>query len=366
MSKILVIEDADALRNDIIEMLTFEGFSVEGVENGLLGVEAAQSYHPDLIICDIMMPELNGYQVLESLQKDSSTRTIPFIFLTARTDRSDMRYGMGLGADDYLLKPFMATELLETINARLRRHETFVEIAEQQVQDLSENIMTALPHELRTPLNTILGFSEMLSLESARLKPNEVARWAQHINEAGRRLNRLIENYLMFARVETLHRDAEKLTELRNHETLAGPIIQMQAYSKVDLYDRADDLRMTVDDEPYVAVSDQDLSKIIEEILDNALKFSNEGTPLNVVAAREDDRYVLRVKNAGRGMTQPEIDAIGAYMQFNRYFYEQQGNGLGLIISKRLVELYGGEFKICSDVDRETEIVIKLPLSDHA
>ena len=362
MSKILVIEDADALRNDIVEMLTFEGFSVEGAENGLRGVEAAQSYHPDLIICDIMMPELNGYQVLETLQKDSATRTIPFIFLTARTDRSDMRYGMGLGADDYLLKPFMATELLETIHARLRRHETFVEIAEQQVQDLSENIMTALPHELRTPLNTILGFSEMLSLESSRLKPNEIARWAQYINDAGKRLNRLVENYLMFARAETLHRDTEKLTELKNHETLAGPIIHMQAQSKAETYDRGADLQITVDNNTYVTIADQDLSKIVEEVIDNALKFSKEGTIVHVIAASEDDRYVLRVKNAGRGMTQQQIDAIGVYMQFNRFFYEQQGNGLGLIIAKRLVELYSGEFKICSIVDRETEVVIKMPV----
>lgn len=361
MPKILVIEDADPLRNDIVEMLSFEGFDVSGAENGLRGVEAAREQLPDLIVCDIMMPELNGYEVLETLQKDDSTRTIPFIFLTAKTDRSDMRYGMGLGADDYLLKPFMATELLDTIQARLRRHDTFVEIAEQQVQELSENIMTALPHELRTPLNTILGFSEMLSMEASRLKPNEVARWAQHINEAGRRLNRLVENYLVYARVETLHRDGEKMKELMSTEAMAGPIMLMHAQTKAELFERIDDLKMSIHEDVIINVSDQDFGKIFEEIVDNAFKFSDPGTSVEVLGKHDGDNYIVQVKNTGRGMTREQIDAVGAYMQFNRFFYEQQGNGLGLVIAKRLLELYGGSVSIQSVVDQETIVTLKFP-----
>ena len=89
MSKILVIEDAESLRNDIIEMLTFEDFDVRGAENGRVGVDTARQYLPDLIICDIMMPELDGYGVLSELRKEEKTLAIPFIFLTAKTDRID-------------------------------------------------------------------------------------------------------------------------------------------------------------------------------------------------------------------------------------------------------------------------------------
>jgi CheY-like chemotaxis protein len=93
MKKILVVEDAHSLRKDILEMLGFEGFEAIGAENGLVGVQKAREHLPDLIICDIMMPELDGYGVLEELRKDPVTATIPFIFLTARTDRMDMRRG---------------------------------------------------------------------------------------------------------------------------------------------------------------------------------------------------------------------------------------------------------------------------------
>jgi len=94
MKKILVVEDAQSLRKDIVEMLGFEGFEAIGAENGLVGVDRARQVLPDLIICDIMMPGLDGYGVLEELRKDTLTSTIPFIFLTARTDRVDVRQGM--------------------------------------------------------------------------------------------------------------------------------------------------------------------------------------------------------------------------------------------------------------------------------
>ena len=112
MKKILVVEDEQSLRKDIIEMLTYEGFDVIGAENGRVGIEEAQRHLPDLIICDIMMPEINGYDVLAELRKEGKTATIPFIFLTARTDKLDRRQGMEQGADDYLTKPFAIRELL--------------------------------------------------------------------------------------------------------------------------------------------------------------------------------------------------------------------------------------------------------------
>ncbi len=362
VAKILIIEDADPLRNDVIEMLTFEGFDVRGAADGHEGVDEAQKYHPDLIICDIMMPGMDGYEVLSALQKDIETRTIPFIFLTAKTDRADMRYGMGLGADDYLTKPFMANELLETIHARLQRHVVFTDIAEQQVNELSENIITALPHELRTPLNTILGFSDMLAAESSRLKPDEVSKWAQHISEAGKRLNRLMENYLTYARIETLRRDPEKSSELKGSKSMPAVIIQIHAEHYAEFYERADELELDIDNGQEVCISDQDISKITEELIDNAFKFSQKGSKVHVSTLTEGEQYMIRVRNSGRGMSPAQINAVGAYMQFDRFFYEQQGNGLGLIISKRLTELYNGELSISSVPHEQTTVEVRLPL----
>jgi len=121
MIKILVIEDTESLLEEIIETLCLEGFEAKGAENGAIGVQVAKQYLPDLIICDVMMPELNGYGTLEALQNFTPTSTTPFIFLTAKADRGDMRYGMELGANDYLTKPFTTSELLKAIAAQLKK-----------------------------------------------------------------------------------------------------------------------------------------------------------------------------------------------------------------------------------------------------
>lgn len=121
MKKILLIEDNPEVRENTSEILSLANFNVVVAENGKIGVELAQREKPDLIICDIMMPELDGYGVLHILSKNEQTASIPFIFLTAKTEKTDIRKGMNLGADDYLTKPFDDTDLLNAIEARLRK-----------------------------------------------------------------------------------------------------------------------------------------------------------------------------------------------------------------------------------------------------
>lgn len=122
MKKILLIEDNHDVRENTEEILTLANYKVMSAPNGKVGVELAQNEKPDLIICDIMMPELDGYGVLHILSKNEETARIPFIFLTAKTEKSDIRKGMNLGADDYLTKPFDDTDLLNAIEVRLKKH----------------------------------------------------------------------------------------------------------------------------------------------------------------------------------------------------------------------------------------------------
>ncbi len=121
MIQVLVIEDMDALREEIMDTLRFEGYEVLGAENGIKGVALATEHLPDVILCDVMMPQMDGYETLRILRQQPSTAMIPFIFLTAKADKSDMRHGMELGADDYLTKPFTVAELLGAIQGRLQK-----------------------------------------------------------------------------------------------------------------------------------------------------------------------------------------------------------------------------------------------------
>ena len=123
MTKILVIEDELFVRENIVELLEAEDFEVFNTDNGILGILWAQDNIPDLVICDVMMPEMNGHEVLSTMRELPTISLIPFIFLTAMADKGDIRHGMELGADDYLTKPFTRKELLNAINARLAKQE---------------------------------------------------------------------------------------------------------------------------------------------------------------------------------------------------------------------------------------------------
>ncbi|MGB3263537.1 MAG: EAL domain-containing response regulator, partial [Microcoleus sp.] len=127
MNKILVIEDDRVIRENILKLLKAEGFDVTGAENGALGLNAAVSSLPDVILCDVMMPELDGYGVLAALRSHPVTATVPFVFLTGKAERSEMRQGMELGADDYLTKPFSKAELVGAVSSRLKKQAALVQ-----------------------------------------------------------------------------------------------------------------------------------------------------------------------------------------------------------------------------------------------
>ncbi len=120
-TRILVIEDEPEMRRNLALILRMEGFDALAAENGRIGLETALREKPDLVLCDVMMPELDGYGVLRGLRADPATVGIPFIFLTAKGEKGDQRAGMNLGADDYLTKPVGSQELLEAVTARLQR-----------------------------------------------------------------------------------------------------------------------------------------------------------------------------------------------------------------------------------------------------
>lgn len=177
MNKILVIEDEEIVRSNIVEILESGDFEAIGAENGRRGIEIAVKNLPNLIICDVTMPELDGYGVLKLLRQNSSTKTIPFIFLTARADKTDIRTGMNLGADDYLTKPFRRTELLTAVTARLAKHQAMTERYHDQLEVAQKELIHSLYYDRLTNLpNQLLlreKFDESL-LQKGSVQPPSI------------------------------------------------------------------------------------------------------------------------------------------------------------------------------------------------
>jgi two-component system, sensor histidine kinase and response regulator len=368
MSKILVIEDEDYVRNNVLELLEAEHFEVVSAENGLLGVHAAQEQLPDLIICDVMMPKLGGHEVLELLRKDPKTELIPFIFLTAKSEKTDVRQAMEQGADDYLTKPFTRAELLGAVHTRLEKQGMILKHSQQKLDNLRSGIAYALPHEMLTPLTSILGFSQTIMLQCNSLKRPKILEMVERIHDSGERLHRVIQNFLLYAELELAATSPEKIKLLRSNQTnSAKRVVTAVVSQKARQFKREADLVLTVEDSS-IGISEINFNKMVDELVDNAFKHSPKGTPVHIISGTKDGKFMLSVTNQGRGMTAEQIANLGAYVQFERRVHEQQGSGLGLVIAMRLAELHGGNItieskSIAKDITgKETLVRVTLPI----
>ncbi len=363
MKTILVIEDERAIRESMLDLLEAEGFNVVSAEDGDIGIQKAREHLPDLILCDITMPRMDGFEVLRRLRDQPTTATIPFIFLTARGAKEEIRQGMELGADDYLTKPCSINELLRAIGSRFKKHEELLNQSQRQLNTLRQSIALSLPHELRTPLNGILGLAELRMDDYQQVERQEIYEIAEGIYFAADRLHRLIQNFLLYVELELAAKDSDRIRHLRNGKTqFPKALIASVATQVAHRVGRDTDLALNLQNAA-VQMADLKLSKVIEELTDNAFKFSKPGTPVTLTAVVNDEAMVLSIADQGRGMTTEQIASMGAYMQFERKFYEQQGAGLGLAIAKRLVELHNGEFSITS-TQQGTTVQMTLPLAD--
>ena len=361
MKKILVIDDEEWLREMVHVALRQKGYEVVEAENGAKGIEVARKELPDLILCDVNMERVDGYLTLQSLRSEPATASIPFILMTGLANNAGMRHGMELGADDYLPKPFTIDAMYAAVAARLKKAQGLREEAERNLATLRDSISMALPHELRTPLNGILAYGEILGTDAATLKPAEIAEMGHVISESGKRLVRLVENFLIYAQTELLRADPNMAASLKKKLTPnPAKTIETHARQQAAAAGRTADLALELADQP-VAMSEEYLGKVVDEIVLNAFKFSGRGTPVQVTLAGPQNLWTLSVNDRGSGMTPEQIAKVGAYMQFDRKLHEQQGLGLGLNIAKRLVELHGGTLAIQSNPGAGTTFTVKIP-----
>ncbi len=365
MATILVIEDETAIRENLTDLLEAEGYEVVSAANGRLGVQQARQHLPDLILCDILMPELDGYGVYRELRQDPVTAIIPFVFLTAKANQADIRAGMTLGADDYLTKPFTREEVLQAIATRLAKRAVVVQHFQSKMDELRQSMARMLPHELRTPLTGILGFSSVLIEDYATLPPDEIRGIAESIHRAGQRLYRLAQKFLLYAELELIARDPEQVQALwRSRVTSTALLIENVARQKALEAKRNADLVLDLQDGPAQAAESY-LIFMLEELLENAFKFSPAGTPVQVSSRAANRALTITITDRGRGMTPEQIARVDAYVQFERRRYEQQGPGLGLAIARRVAELHGGKLTIESVPGQQTTVRVVLPMAQN-
>ena len=362
-SKILVIEDTHSLREVIVDILTFEGMQVIEAENGQVGIDKAKEHIPDLILCDIMMPVKDGYQVFDELSQNIDFKHTPFIFLSAKTTAENVREGMILGADDYITKPFQSDLLIGSIKSRLKKEADRKESLKQSFKTLQYNITSAIPHELLTPLNGIIGFSNLILDPNYKINEAEVKSFVTAINESGNRLLHTVKKFIYYTEVELLLNTKENTETLQNEVTEIGSLILANQGNVIaKKYNRLPDLKHTP--ELFSAkISSSHFEIIIENILDNAFKFSNKGDAVEVDVQTDDSHVHITITDSGLGIDDKTIETIGAFSQFDRATLEQQGVGLGLITSINLITFYNGKITCSLNKTKGSSFKVSLLLT---
>ena len=368
-AKVLVVEDDIHLLEGIRDILELDGYSVLTAENGISGIEVlnSQSIPPDLIVSDIMMPKMDGIQFLKEVRKENRWFSIPFIFLTAKGERSDVHRGMRLGVDDYVIKPYDPGDLLVKIQSRLERYTSMARMHKGGMASLKRQILTMLNHEFRTPLTFVVAYSDMLNNPGDQeLTKEDISTYISGITAGADRLRNLIENFILLVELET--ESAQQTYDWRKGPIASVDGIVKEAQERVkELVIRNHPVTVTIPSELPIFTGDVEyLTSALALLLNNACKFSEPGTPITIGASVEGKEITLWVKDEGRGIPKSEQSVIWeSFYQIDRAMNEDQGAGAGLAIVKGIVRLHGGEVGLDSEVGKGSTFKLMLPVTEQ-
>ena len=333
MPTIFLIEDNAPLRENTKMLLELSGYEVFDFESGPPALEKLKAAIPDLVLCDIILPGINGYDILGRVRQMPAGGEVPFIFLSALAEKDQVRAGMNLGADDYVTKPFTSDGLLAAVKSRLersikRRAAAELDLARYQAQKLEY-----LPHEIRTPLSGIIGGIAILRADEKQLG-SDGKEVLDLMEESANRLERTALNYILYLSLSAGHDPFLSTTPVE-----AGLLVTSVATNLARQAGRENDLVLHTLETP--THCGNCLDRIASEVVSNAFKFSKPGSKVEVKMTKADGHLTLSCRDHGCGMSEEEIAAIGPFKQFHRDEREQQGLGLGLAICKAQIKCAG-------------------------
>jgi DNA-binding response OmpR family regulator len=361
MATILIIEDDKSLRNALNDVLRTAGYQTLTATDGRTGLEMAIQKAPDLILCDIKLPYLDGYRVLEQLRAEFHTALTPFIFLTALHDSVQQRRGMLLGADDYVTKPFEVKALLKTIQTQFEKRERFRVHSAQQISLLRHRLLSAVPAALRTRLRTIDDMSATTSANSDKLRGRALAAIGHEIHHSAQRVQEMIENYLLYVQLETIGRDERKMRDMRAVRTeYPSTLISATALMNADKYGRSEDLTLSVREISVIRMATQYLNRLLDLMLDYVFRMTQRAASVIVAAGSSEDGSHLTIYGEGPLIYQMRPSADSNRQSPIRALYGED-DGLAVIIARRIVELHQGQMDLLTDPAQGIRVSITLP-----
>ena len=360
---ILIVDDVPANLLILGTILKREGYKVRPVPNGPLALLAAEKEEPDLILLDIMMPEMDGFEVCRRLKESLKLADIPVIFISALNDSTDIVKALASGGVDYISKPFKVEEVLARVRTHLQLHQQSI-VLRQQSKELQELIVTKdkffsiISHDLRGPMGGLMAMTELMADESTEFSPEEQKELILELSKSSRNIFNLLENLLEWALIQqgniVFKPEHIDLTELVNEctKTLHDSIQKKNIHLNVDL---APDLKVYIDANM--------VQSVIRNFVSNAIKFTLIGGKIDIYTTSDQDQVEITVADNGVGMNE---NARHKLFKMDSYYStygtaNEKGSGLGLILCKEFVEKHGGKIWVDSEPGEGSTFHVTMP-----
>ncbi len=361
-AEILVVDDDLPLRTLLRKMLQDQGYSVVEAEDGQQALAMMIQSTPDLIISDIRMPEMDGFEFFKRLSKNPQWSGLPFIYLTAYNDYESYRQSKELGVDDFLSKPVDVPMLLSVVKGRLHRAGQIRKAMDTELDIIKKKLLHLFSHEFRTPLTHIKGVSDILTDDSVNFDEDSLRKFYEILKDGTDRLQILMEEFLTVARIEASYatREAREFSATFDLSRVIDEI-------KLSFMDRAKEkgialIKEMPEHDIHVIGCEAQIREILKRLMDNALQFTPREGVVKICLTAHDRAVSIDVQDTGPGIEPSEQTRIfERFYQVNRIQTEQQGIGLGLYISRAFAEINGGTLIVTSTPGKGSRFTLLLP-----
>ena len=360
-ASVLVVEDNPDLNVAICEILESYEFITYSASDGFEALESLEKQTPDVILCDIMMPGMDGYTLLQHTRADQALRTLPFIFLTARTSTEDQKRAKGIGIEDYLTKPIDESLLVAAIRNALRRQHLMEEQASRQMDALRHEIVGLLQHEFRTPLTFILGYAEYIQdSTNYDIDLDDLRQSTSAILKGGRRLQRMIESFLLLAELQRRELETDEL-----HERTAITLWRETAgNARAELTDAEMEIEVIEKNTSLLIACDPELiAEGLRRLVDNSIRYRRPESKKITVSVEYHQPYVgLALNDDSSGIQADELAKLSRpFEQADRTNRTTAGAGLSLTLVHHIARIHGGSFEIESEYGVGTTCTLWVP-----
>lgn len=356
-ANILIVDDIPANLKVLGEILKSEGFRVRPVPSGKLALQVIEKEKPDLIILDIMMPEMDGYEVCRRIKANQEFSEIPIIFISALNETGDVVKALKAGGVDYVTKPFQSEEVLARVHTHIKLYQQSIEL--KKINLTKDKFFSIIAHDLKGPMGGFTGMTELLAEQSKHMTMQEIQEYLGLLRDTSNNLFQLLENLLQWSRVQ--QGEIPFNPDIINLRSMINLNIRLN-----DELARHKGIKITTEIPDHLSVNADEnmLQTILRNHISNALKFTPAGGQVTITAQPVNDNFIeIAVTDSGIGMSREMIDKLFRLdARIGRPGTNgEPSTGLGLLLCKEFIEKHGGTIRVESETDKGSRFIFTVP-----